>query len=460
MIRAYSLRHSINSKKQDTILSVLSEYRAIAQKVSNIQWREFFKTSKFNKNVDIKSLKTKLSARYKQTLQYQVVGQLDSYISNRQNDFVDIVLKSSLNQQQRKDLLYINKAKAWFLSEFKEFDIDTLRLAKTIIKRAIRKNRKPNLKYCNMALDSKVAKIEKSKGGKFDYWITLSTLEKGKTIKLPVVSNKYFESKNGDIKKFVQLNFNKNNDLKITLLKDINKDNYISKTKKIALDLGLNNLFATNNGDLFGRGFSKIIKKYDKYITLLAKNRQKQKLKTASNRYKKLVLKLKQYLKNEVNRVINKIIKNYRPAEIVVERLNFQSPKLSRRLNRVLSNFGKSIITGKFQSLKEEFGIKITEINPAYTSQECSKCGYIAKSNRKNQETFICGFCNSKQNADINASKVIFSRSSTKLKDIFLNKAFILDKLVTQFFEQHSSHNSLANILVGNPYFRKMKQIN
>jgi putative transposase len=446
MIRAYSLGHSINSKKQDTILNVLNEYRAIAQKVSTIQWREFFKTSKFNKNIDIKSLKTKLSARYKQTLQYQVVGQLDSYISNRQNDFVDIVLKSSLNQQQRKDLLYINKAKAWFLSEFKEFDIDTLKLAKTIIKRTIRKNKKPNLKYCNMALDSKVAKIEKSKGGKFDYWITLSTLEKGQTIKLPIVSNKYFESKNGDIKKFVQLNFN--------------KDNYISKTKKIALDLGLNNLFATNNGDLFGRGFSKIIKKYDKYITLLAKNRQKQKLKTASNRYKKLVLKLKQYLKNEVNRVINKIIKNYKPAEIVVERLNFQSPKLSRRLNRVLSNFGKSVITEKFQSLKEEFGIKITEINPAYTSQECSKCGYVAKSNRKNQETFICGFCNSKQNADINASKVILSRSSTKLKDIFLNKAFILDKLVTQFFEQHSSHNSLANILVENSYFRKMKQIN
>jgi len=118
MIRAYSLGHSINNKKQDTVLDVLKEYRVIAQKVSNIQYREFFKTSKFNKNFDIKFLQTKLSARYKQTLQYQVVGQLDSYISNRQNDFVDIVLKSSLSQQQRKDLLYINKAKAWFLSEF------------------------------------------------------------------------------------------------------------------------------------------------------------------------------------------------------------------------------------------------------------------------------------------------------------------------------------------------------
>jgi putative transposase len=51
----------------------------------------------------------------------------------------------------------------------------------------------------------------------------------------------------------------------------------------------------------------------------------------------------------------------------------------------------------------------------AYTSQTCSKCGYIDKRNRKNQETFICGFCHKKQNADINASKNILARSSSEL---------------------------------------------
>jgi len=54
---------------------------------------------------------------------------------------------------------------------------------------------------------------------------------------------------------------------------------------KLALDLGLNNLFATNFGELYGRNFSKLLKKYDEIITLLAKNRQKQKLRTLSKKY-------------------------------------------------------------------------------------------------------------------------------------------------------------------------------
>jgi putative transposase len=256
-------------------------------------------------------------------------------------------------------------------------------------------------------------------------------------------------------------------------MKDVVKREYISKTDKIALDLGLNNLFATNNGDLFGRKFSKLLKKYDKIVTELAKNRQKQKLKTASKRYKKLRNKIKNYLKNEINRVINNIIKTYKPREIIIERLNFQSPKLSKKLNRLISNFGKKIITDKFKNLKDEFGIIITEINPAYTSQTCSKCGYVDKRNRKNQETFICGFCHKKQNADINASKNILARSSSELKDIFAKKAFILDKTVKCFIEQHKvmllfilkkdigesnvnnlSYNSLANTLTSNSYLK------
>ena len=116
---------------------------------------------------------------------------------------------------------------------------------------------------------------------------------------------------------------------------------YQPKIDKLALDLGLNNLFATNLGELYGRNFSKLLRKYDEIIVLLAKNRQKQRLRTLSKKYKKLINKIKSYLKNETNRVINSIIKNNRPKEIVVERLNFTSPKLSKKLNRMLSNFGK-----------------------------------------------------------------------------------------------------------------------
>ncbi len=49
-------------------------------------------------------------------------------------------------------------------------------------------------------------------------------------------------------------------------------------------------------------------------------------------------------------------------------------------------------------------GIIVKYINPAYTSQTCSKCGHIHKDNRKSQEHFECVRCGHKLNADHNAA--------------------------------------------------------
>ena len=52
----------------------------------------------------------------------------------------------------------------------------------------------------------------------------------------------------------------------------------------------------------------------------------------------------------------------------------------------------------------ERENIKVRYINPAYTSQKCSKCGYIDKENRKTQSEFNCLECGLKLNADHNAA--------------------------------------------------------
>jgi IS605 OrfB family transposase len=49
-------------------------------------------------------------------------------------------------------------------------------------------------------------------------------------------------------------------------------------------------------------------------------------------------------------------------------------------------------------------GVKVILVNPAYTSQECSICGYVDKSNRKSQSDFHCQLCGFATNADYNAS--------------------------------------------------------
>lgn len=61
-------------------------------------------------------------------------------------------------------------------------------------------------------------------------------------------------------------------------------------------------------------------------------------------------------------------------------------------------------------------GIVVKYVNPAYTSQACSKCGYTSRSNRKNQSDFVCEECGFKANADYNAS-VNIGRSTDYVKE-------------------------------------------
>lgn len=54
-----------------------------------------------------------------------------------------------------------------------------------------------------------------------------------------------------------------------------------------------------------------------------------------------------------------------------------------------------------------EFGIGTEQVDPAYTSQRCSKCGHTARNNRTTQERFCCQQCWYEVHADYNAAKNI-----------------------------------------------------
>ena len=55
----------------------------------------------------------------------------------------------------------------------------------------------------------------------------------------------------------------------------------------------------------------------------------------------------------------------------------------------------------------EAKGIGTTQVDPAYTSQRCSKCGTTLRENRPSQARFCCQKCGYEANADYNAAKNI-----------------------------------------------------
>ena len=255
MLRTYKLKHSINGGKQKKILNILREYRKVSDEISNRQWRYFYENGKFNRDLEVDSIKTKLSKRYRQTAQYQVVAQLKSYMGNRQNEFKDYIKSLTVDRDTKTKLYYINKYEKWFYQSVQMKNIkieqDIMILSRQIIKNIFKRNKRPNLKFCNMALDGKVIKItpngvkkvrkseklkdengefilnkngnpkvrtytveKERKKSSFDYWIKLSTLENGQKIYLPIKTNPYFEGIKGDIKEFIQINFQQNIDTK------------------------------------------------------------------------------------------------------------------------------------------------------------------------------------------------------------------------------------------------------
>ena len=63
----------------------------------------------------------------------------------------------------------------------------------------------------------------------------------------------------------------------------------------------------------------------------------------------------------------------------------------------------------------EREGIEVRFINPAYTSQTCSKCGHVHRDNRQTQSQFKCVECGFELNADHNAS-INIARSTEFVK--------------------------------------------
>ena len=88
---------------------------------------------------------------------------------------------------------------------------------------------------------------------------------------------------------------------------------------------------------------------------------------------------------------------------------NGQSAK--RGLNRSLRSAALGGIAGKLEYKTRLTGRnRLVLVNPAYTSQTCSRCGYRAKENRESQAVFECKRCHERMNADLNAASNILER--------------------------------------------------
>jgi putative transposase len=297
-----------------------------------------------------------------------------------------------------------------------EIPQELMKLSRRLFKQY--RGRTPKLRNITMCLDAKVAQIEKSDNS-FDYWIKLSTLNKGDPAYLPIESYHYYESACGTLKKQVQI-----------IVKDTIEYGFVKESedkelrpeseedKIVGIDLGMVTLLASSSGNQYGQSLYNKLKHYDEIITRVTKCRQKNGLKNNSDKIDRLYSKVRNLIKNEVGRVLNRFLEKERPDIVVMEDLmgltqdTKENKRLSKKMRRLLNNCGVSKIPQRMDTKQKKKGFRLEKKNPACTSIECPKCHSIEKKSRKDQSHFECAVCGYKGNADYVGSVNIRDRRS------------------------------------------------
>jgi transposase len=73
-------------------------------------------------------------------------------------------------------------------------------------------------------------------------------------------------------------------------------------------------------------------------------------------------------------------------------------------LNRGILTSGWGLLARR---LEDKASGRVEKVNPAYTSQRCSKCDIVDAKSRESQAVFACRSCGNTCNADVNAAKNI-----------------------------------------------------
>ena len=109
------------------------------------------------------------------------------------------------------------------------------------------------------------------------------------------------------------------------------------------------------------------------------------------------------------------MLKRCRPKFDSITGKYLENGQLAKRgLNRAIWDASWGSLKEKVKVIAAKLGNLFHEINPKYTSQECSSCGYISPTNR-DKEKFLCEDCGHIADADIDAAIVIRQRGLKEL---------------------------------------------
>ncbi len=258
--------------------------------------------------------------------------------------------------------------------------------------------------------EADVIALEPAKDTTFDYWLRISTLEKYKTIRIPIKLATYHrQALEGQRINTSMTLARKPSGWWLTLTVDETvAPTTTEESPVVGVDVGIVNFITTSTGKRYGTFHGKLARRHQ-----LDREKRQRKAKLRACLKKKGVERLPsttnkrlgRHVKQEINRAVNLFYADHPGYQVAYEDLDVASMRFhAKRMNAYLyaSNLGhlpKQLAWGA-----QKRGQAVRAVWSAYSSQCCSCCWYVSKENRKVQQTFCCQACDFKCHADENAA--------------------------------------------------------
>ncbi len=344
---------------------------------------------------------TPLSERWHRVAIMQAAGIALSWRTNRQRAYQDYLDTLSTYQEQQVEGTLDSSAQE---PTWHEWNV-------------------PALREPVIQANANVVKLDTSENSTFDYWLTVSTLDKGKPIRLPVKLAPYHKEalKGRKINSSVQLN-KRDRAWWLTLSYD---ELIVVQTQTdapvVGIDVGIANFVSTSTGRNYGTFHGRLRERQKRdrdkrrrkaKLRACLKRKGKEKLPSTSSRSGQ---RLTRHVKHSINRAINQCFAEHEGAQFAYEQLSVASMRFKARAQNAylrasnLAHLPKQI---QWNALKR--GVLATSVMSAYSSQECNRCFYTHRGNRPSQGTFRCLACGYEAPADTSAAVNIARRVGDK----------------------------------------------
>src|SRR5260221_6250682 len=238
----------------------------------------------------------------------------------------------------------------------------------------------PELRVPAIQANANVVVVEKSEDSTFDYWLRISTLDKGNPLRVPVrLSSYHTQALQGRTLNTSTTLHKRKGVWWVTLSFD---QDVPIKTEQgapiIGVDVGIVNFITTSTGKRYGWFHGKLAKRHKRDRE---KRRRKAKLRACLK--KKGVEKLPstssassqrlgRHVRQQINRAINQMLKEHADARIIFEDLSVASMRFkARAMNAYLYASNLAHIPKQLAWATAKRGMAAHTVKAAYSSQEC-----------------------------------------------------------------------------------------